>query len=120
MSDCTFGSILRLLLLPFLLSTKNVRSSNCGNVPASQHAENDGDWRHHRERQGFEILPRNGSGKRSGDTLLTARPGEGIAQCKTEEGMRPRDAVATMLKENFGSIVNEDGNAKEWQLGAAR
>ena len=37
-----------------------------------------------------------------------------------EEGMRPRDAVATMLKENFGSIVNEDGYTKEWQLEAAR
>ena len=34
--------------------------------------------------------------------------------------MRPRDAVATMLKENFGSIVNEDGYTKEWQLEAAR
>ena len=78
------------------------------------HAENDGDWRHPRVHQGFEILPRNRSGKRSGDTLQSSHPGDGLAPCSTEEGMTPRDAVATILQENFGSIFNEDDHAKEW------
>ena len=81
------------------------------------HAENDGDWRHLRVRQGFEILPGNGSGKISGDTLQSAFPREGLAQCFRRH---EADAVATMLKENFGSIVNEDCHATEWQLEPAR
>ena len=81
------------------------------------HAENDGDLRHLRVRQGFKILPRNGSGKISGDTLQSAFPREGIAECFAKHEV---DAVATMLKHNFGSIVNEDCHAKEWQLESAR
>jgi len=37
-----------------------------------------------------------------------------------EEGLTPRDAVASMLRENFGAIFNGDGYSQEWQVEAAK
>ena len=37
-----------------------------------------------------------------------------------EEGLTPRDAVASMLKENFGAIFNGNGYSQEWQVEAAK
>jgi len=54
--------------------------------------------------------------------VLNTAVAEGLSKLSSmiEEGMTPRDAVATMLKENFDSIFNGDGYSEEWQAEAAR
>ena len=37
-----------------------------------------------------------------------------------EEGLTPRDAVASVLRENVGAVSNSDGYSPEWQVEAAK
>merc|ERR1712136_4424 len=54
--------------------------------------------------------------------VLNTAVAEGMSKLSSmiEEGLTPRDAVASMLKENFGAIFNGDGYSEEWQVEAAK
>jgi len=55
-------------------------------------------------------------------TVLNTAVAEGMSKLSgmIEGGMKPRDAVASMLKESFGAIFNGDGYSEEWQVEAKK